>query len=69
MTDQTRPRWIFTSIVFTLLIGLPALALSQSATPPDREQILRDLDTLIKMRQEMSNQMQEFDKRIQALEA
>ncbi len=68
MTDQTRPRWIFTSIVFTLLIGLPALALSQSATPPDREQILRDLDTLIKMRQEMSNQMQEFDKRIQALE-
>ena len=68
MTDQTRPRWIFTSIVFTLLIGLPALALSQSATPPDREQILRDLDTLIKMRQEMSTQMQEFDKRIKALE-
>jgi hypothetical protein len=68
MTDQTGPRWIFTSIVFTLLIGLPALALSQSATPPDREQILRDLDTLIKMRQEMSTQMQEFDKRIKALE-
>ena len=68
MTVQRRPHWILVAIIVALLSILPGAAFSQSERPIDREQILRDLDALMKMRQDMANQMQEFDKRIKVLE-
>jgi hypothetical protein len=55
------------AVAIALIMGAPVPCPAQSAAP-DRDEIARELESLVEMRQELSNQMREFDKRIEALE-